>query len=91
MGLSRSRLQSERIFLHNIPNLANSKKVIQGVFWHDGSEAELEQYKNNPEYQIREYWGYASWFEGQLDGEIQAGGWNLRNDLTAEEVFKDYS
>lgn len=91
VGLRRSQAQCDRIFLHNIPNLPNSKRVIRDVYWHDGPESELEQYKANPQYQIREYWGFASWFEGQLDGEIQSGGWELRNNVTAEEVFRDYA
>ena len=70
VGLSRRTDQTEKVFLHNIPNLPKSKKVIKDVYWHDGPGADLDDYKNNPNFQIREYYGYASWFEGQLDGEI---------------------
>ena len=32
--------------------------------------------------------GFASWFEGQLDGEIQSGGWDLTNRVAADDVWK---
>jgi putative AlgH/UPF0301 family transcriptional regulator len=63
--------------------------VIQGVYWQDGHLEALEPYRLDPNTQIREYMGYASWFEGQLDGEIQSGGWELRNNCKASEVFDD--
>ena len=46
---------------------------------------------NDPKYTINEYYGFASWYEGQLDGEIQSSGWTIRNDVQANEVFGDGS
>lgn len=82
-------INSEVIILHNIPDLPGSRKVIEGVYWHDGPKSALKKYKKKKKYIINEYYGFASWFEGQLDGEVQAGGWKLRNDAKASEVFAD--
>jgi putative AlgH/UPF0301 family transcriptional regulator len=88
VGLRRSIHGSDKIYLHNIAEPINgSKRVIEGVYWHDGPRSDLAQYENDPRYKINEYYGFASWFEGQLDGEIQSGGWTMRNNCRANEVF----
>jgi putative AlgH/UPF0301 family transcriptional regulator len=88
VGLSHNLEQCEIIILHNIPDVPNSKRVINGVYWHDGAATDLQPYRNNAAYKIREYMGFASWFEGQLDGEIQSGGWEMTNRVAAEEVWR---
>ena len=40
-GLQRPIENTTKIFLHNIPNVPNSKKVIEGVYWHDGPKSDL--------------------------------------------------
>ena len=69
-GLRRPITSTDKIYFHNIPDVPGSKRVIEGVYWHDGNDTALDQYRNNPAYKINEYYGFASWFEGQLDGEI---------------------
>ena len=76
-GLRKPIESTDKIFLHNMADMEGSKKVIEGVYWHDSSTKDaLVAHKNSksPEEQakcrINEYYGYASWFEGQLDGEI---------------------
>lgn len=62
----------KKIYLHNIPNVQGSKRVIEGVYWHDGEPDDLDAYRfeeaedktQTPKYKINEYYGYASWFEG---------------------------
>ena len=64
-GLRRPMENTDKIYLHNIPHEINgSKKVIEGVYWHDGPRSDLAQYENDPQYKINEYYGFASWFEG---------------------------
>ena len=40
-------------------------------------------------YKLREFVGFASWFDGQLDGEVQAGGWRIKNNISPIEVFDE--
>ena len=100
VGLTNDMATSEKIVLHNIPGAKNSVEIIDGVYWFQGHMKYLQQYKeqksklqsktkykNKIRYQINEYYGFASWFDGQLDGEIESGGWTIRNDVVAEEVF----
>jgi len=58
--------------------------VIEGVY--HGGHLTAEQ-KANPNTVFREFKGYASWFTGQLDGEVLNNDWTYRNDVTAQEVF----
>lgn len=49
----------------------------------------VDEYKNNPDYIVREYKGYASWFSGQLDGEILNGqGWEHTNVVIPRDVLE---
>lgn len=63
-GLTRDLSRTDKIILHNVPNVPNSHRVIEGVFWHDGAMSDLAQYRNDERYKINEYYGFASWFEG---------------------------
>ena len=75
----------EIYYIHNISHLPGATQVIPGVF----VGGDVSSYIGDPDYKVYEYLGYASWFEGQLDGEIEHNSWILRNDCTAEEVFGD--
>ena len=33
VGLNRNLEQTEKVILHNIPNVPNSSRVIEGVYW----------------------------------------------------------
>lgn len=42
VGLRRPMELTEKVIIHNIPNVEGSKKVIEGVFWHDGPKSDLD-------------------------------------------------
>lgn len=42
VGLRRPIEDTEKIIIHNIPNVEGSKRVIDGVFWHDGPKSDLD-------------------------------------------------
>lgn len=55
----------KKVVLHNIPNVKGSVKVIDGVYWHQGDRSEIKKMvRKNSKYQMNEYYGYSSWFEG---------------------------
>lgn len=64
VGLRRPVESSDKIILHNIPDVEGSTRVIEGVYWHDGARSQLAQYENDERWKINEYYGFASWFEG---------------------------
>lgn len=72
--------------LHNIPHAEGAKPVIEGV-WVGG---DVEPYREDPNYKINEYYGHASWFDGQLDGELRHNDWTWHNNATSEMIFQDY-
>ncbi len=69
----------------------NSKEVIPGVYWTRESKQKMEKFKKKHKLKntkIYEYYGFASWFEGQLDGEIFAGVWSVsKTPIKPEDVF----
>lgn len=60
-------------------------KVLEGVYF----GGELREYRNDPSFKIFEYYGYAAWFGGQLDGELRNDDWSWENGVTADDVFGD--
>lgn len=72
--------------LHNIPNVPGAKQVLEGV-WVGG---EVDSYRGNPQYKINDYYGYAAWFDGQLDGELRHNDWSWHNNAAADQIFTDY-
>ena len=79
-------LSTSEIILHNVQAAKDAKIICPGVYM--GGELSDEM-KKLPETKWRVYKGFASWFEGQLDGEILNNHWTLRNNTTAEEIFSD--
>ena len=75
-----------KITLHDIGHLEGARRIIDGVY----SGGDVEEYRNNPEYHINDYYGYASWFNGQLDGELRHHDWTWHNDVTAAQIFREY-
>lgn len=70
--------------LHNIPHIRGSREICQGVY----IGGDVERWLNDPEYIVHQYYGYASWFSGQLEGEIRnANGWEYTNDVEHDDVF----
>ncbi|KRX01679.1 F-box domain [Pseudocohnilembus persalinus] len=75
---------SKITILHNIPNVQGARRIIEGLY--EGGE--IAEYEDNPNYTIKKYYGYASWFSGQLDGEIRNGnGWQHTNLVTPDHVL----
>ena len=80
------------ILLHAFGDLSGDEgdtKVVDGV--HIGSEVKLleellDRDRERPGSAFRLFCGYSGWGEGQLDEELQAGGW-LTLPATAEHVF----
>ena len=66
--------------------MVGAVRVIEGVYY--GGNITQEQ-RNNPNSIVREFQGYASWFTGQLDGEVLNNDWTYTNAATAAEVFSD--
>ena len=72
------------VFFHNVANLPDAKRIIDGVFW----GGDIEEAKRRPGARVETFYGRASWFDGQLDGEIRNGDWTWRNeDVSADMVF----
>lgn len=73
--------------LHDQGDVAGCREVLPGVF-EGGDQAELMERKRNPGVRVREFQGFASWFPGQLEGEVLNGnGWRLHNAVTPDDVF----
>ena len=70
VGLGMTIEQSEKIILHNIKGIKGAKKVIKGVYWQSSHHSSLDKYRSDPSHKIEDYFGFSSWFEGQLDGEV---------------------
>jgi putative AlgH/UPF0301 family transcriptional regulator len=70
--------------LHNIADCPGARRVIDGVF----IGGDCESYAGRPGVVMREFRGYASWFPGQLEGEIHNGhGWTHSNEVSTDDVF----
>lgn len=87
---------SKRQYIHNVPNvkikfsllkikLEGATRVIEGVY----TGGNVEGFKDNPVYVVKEYYGYAAWFGGQLDGELRRSraAWTIHNDTTFDKIF----
>jgi len=65
-------------FLHGLgEELAGSVEVCNGVYWGGDFEELQKIVKTKPvsAANIRFYLGYSGWTEGQLEEEVEAGGW----------------
>jgi putative transcriptional regulator len=50
----------------------------------------LDQLVREPDQLVRVYNGNSGWASGQLEGEMNAGGW-LRTAATSDDVFADHT
>lgn len=66
--------------------MPGATRVVEGVW--EGGRLTPEQ-KNSTTHKVRKYMGYASWYTGQLDGELRSEDWSLNNNITAQDVFTD--
>lgn len=76
------------IALHsNFPH--SEMEVTQGVYFASDKDS-IIQIVTKPQGSFRLFVGYSGWAAGQLDAELEAGGW-LTEPATREDIFSDYS
>jgi putative transcriptional regulator len=66
----------------------SEREVLPGVFVATHRDA-LDLIVRKKDQPLRLYSGHAGWGSGQLEGELEAGGW-LTTEATIEEVFADH-
>ena len=72
------------IALHKWEELGE-KQVLPGVFMSVQKDV-LDQIVSTPDGQFRVFSGHAGWGSGQLEGELEAGGW-VTGPAEADDVF----
>mmetsp|Transcript_4530 Transcript_4530/g.8848 ORF Transcript_4530/g.8848 Transcript_4530/m.8848 type:complete len:122 (-) Transcript_4530:254-619(-) len=73
----------QRVFLHNVADLPSATRVIEGVYY----GGDIEEAKSREGARVEAFYGYAAWFDGQLDGEIRNADWTWTNEASADLVF----
>jgi putative transcriptional regulator len=66
----------------------SERQVMPGLFVSTHRDA-LDLIVRKPEQPFRLYSGHAGWGRGQLEGELEAGGW-LTTRASKDEVFADH-
>jgi putative AlgH/UPF0301 family transcriptional regulator len=73
-----------RTTLHNVANTPDAVEILPGLYM----GGTIDGFVPNPNRIVREFYGYASWFEGQLDGELFNDDWTLTNGITALQILE---
>eukprot|EP00467_Chlorarachnion_reptans_P005216 CAMPEP_0114505620 /NCGR_PEP_ID=MMETSP0109-20121206/10956_1 /TAXON_ID=29199 /ORGANISM="Chlorarachnion reptans, Strain CCCM449" /LENGTH=502 /DNA_ID=CAMNT_0001684083 /DNA_START=206 /DNA_END=1714 /DNA_ORIENTATION=+ len=73
----------ERVYLHNVADLPDAKRIIDGVYF----GGDIEEARRREGARVESFYGFAAWFQGQLDGEIRNEDWTWTNDASADLVF----
>lgn len=73
----------ERVYLHNVADLPDAVRVNDGVYY----GGDIEEAKRREGARVEAFYGYAAWFDGQLDGEIRNEDWTWTNEAPAGLVF----
>jgi len=76
------------IALHT--DLPHSEMEVAGGVYFTADKESIIQIVTQPSGTFRLFVGYSGWAAGQLDAELEAGGW-LTEPATQEEIFSDYS
>lgn len=63
-------------------------EIVPGVYFASTKES-IVRLVTQPVSDVRLFVGYSGWGAGQLDGELEAGGW-LTEPATREDVFSNY-
>lgn len=79
-------VNSPLIALHN-SRAHSDEEILDGVHLTTRPEL-LDVLVRNPPDHFRVFTGYSGWSSGQLDAELEVGGW-LQADASAEDVFAD--
>jgi putative transcriptional regulator len=64
-------------------------EIASGVYFASNKDS-IVQIVTKPQGPFRLFVGYSGWASGQLDGELEAGGW-MTEPATCEDVFSDHS
>ena len=72
------------IALHAIEELGE-KSILPGLYMSVQKDV-IEQLVRTPDTRLRLYSGHSGWGEGQLEGELKAGGW-YTIDADSQDVF----
>lgn len=73
-----------RTILHNVPNTPGAVEILPDLFL----GGTLDGFIPNPNRKVKEFFGHAAWFEGQLDGELFNNDWTLTNGITAQQILE---
>lgn len=73
----------QRVYLHNVADLQGATRVVDGVYY----GGNIEEAKGRQGARVEAFYGYAAWFDGQLDGEIRNDDWIWSNEVPASLVF----
>ena len=76
-------------FIHNVPELEGSIKIIEGLYWGGNFEAlkaMINSGQVSPE-NFRFFLGYSGWDMTQLDSEMEENSW-IAHPANAAHVFK---
>lgn len=75
-------------FIHTLPEIDNSMRIMEGLFWGGDIEVVRDLLEGNKllEEQIRFFLGYSGWQPSQLDREISEKSWVLSH-ATARELI----
>jgi putative transcriptional regulator len=66
----------------------SEREVVPGVFVATHRDA-LDLIVRKPDVPLRLYSGHAGWGSGQLENELEAGGW-LTTEATKDDIFADH-